>query len=216
VIAFGLVLVAVDFRIVAVDVLPDVVGWLLVAAGAWKLSLRVPFGLAVVATLASAADVVTPHHYEVLDPLTGEVLPSAPPGLGYPERLIFDRLHDVRLVLAIVAMAAGGAALWAILGVLRDRAALKGDETSGTRLTVLRWGIPLLWTAPYVVVAVVQGMGDEGFDPVWNGGYEALALVGLAAVAGLAWVFTISSNRAWAAVGDGLTNPWAEMIVKDS
>jgi hypothetical protein len=213
-IAVGVAIVALDFRVVAVDVLPDVVGWLLVAAGAWRLAVRAPFVLALLAALASGPDVVSPHHYDALDPLTGQVVASPPPGTSYPERLAFDRLHDLRLVLVLVAMAAGGAALWAILGVLRQRAGAKGDTTTAPRLAVLRWSVPLLWVAPYVGVAAVQGLGDDGFDPVWNGAYEALALVGLAAVAGLVWVFLTSSNRSWAAVDDGRTNPWAEMIVQ--
>ncbi|MGH9275279.1 MAG: hypothetical protein ACRDZU_11595 [Acidimicrobiales bacterium] len=213
-IAAGVTVAAVDFRIVAVDVFPDVVGWLLVAAGAWKLARRVPFGLAVLAALASAADAVTPHHYEAIDPLTGGVVPSPAPGTAYDERLVFDRLHDLRLVLAMVAMAAGGGAVWAILGLLRKRAAAKGDEPSARRLAVLWWGIPVLWVAPYIVVAVAQGLGDDGFDGVWNGGYELLALVGLAVVAGLVWMFATTSNRGWATTDDAGPNPWAEMIVK--
>jgi hypothetical protein len=213
-IAIGVVLVAVDFRIVAFDALPDVVGWLLVAAAAWRLTLRPTAGVAVIAAAASAPDLVAPHHWEALDPLTGAVVPSPGPGTAYDERLAFDRLTDLRLGLAIAAMLAGGLVLWWLLGALRDRAQVMGDDESTRRLALLRWLVPLVWVLPYAVVAVVQGSSDEGFDPVWNGGFEPLALVGLAVAAAVAWVLVINNNRAWTVTDGERATPWADMIAK--
>lgn len=215
-IAVGVVVVALDFRLVALDLVPDAVGWLLVAVGAWKLVLHGPAGLAVVAALASAADVVAPHHYEDLDPVTGDVVVSAGPGTDYPQRLVFDRLEDVRLLLVVLAMVAGGWALWSILGTLRRRAEATGDQEPAARLALLRWLVPLVWVAPFVGVAAIQAADGEGFDPVWNGSAEVLALAGIAVALGLAWVLAINSNRAWTATDDDRATPWAELIVKDS
>lgn len=214
--AVGVVVVALDFRLVALDLIPDAIGWLLIAVGAWKLALHRPAGLATAAALASAADVIAPHHYEDLDPVTGEVVVSAGPGTEYPQRLVFDRLHDVRLLLVLLAMVAGGWALWSILGTLRHRAEATGDQESAGRLSLLRWLVPAVWVAPYVGMAAFQGARGDGFDPVWNGSAEVLAVAGIAVAFGLAWVLAINSNRAWTATDDDLATPWAQMIVKDS
>ncbi len=213
-IAVGVALVGFDLRVVGLDVLPDVVGWPLVAAGAWLLGLRMPAVFAGVAALASAPDLVAPHHQEALDPLTGAVVANPAPGTDYDEILVFDRLADVRLVLAVVAMAAGGWAVWALVRVLRDRARSSGDDESARSLAVLSWLVPLVWVAPYLVIAIVQGFGDDGFDPVWNGGYEAPAIAGLVVVAGLVWLFASTSNRRWAATSDGQGAPWAELMTR--
>lgn len=213
-IALGLVLVAVDFRVVAVDVFPDLVGWLLAGTGAWRLGLQVPAVLALVAALASAPDLVAASHHEAIDPLTGRVVPEPPPGTAYDERLVFDRLEDARLVLALVAMAAGGWAVWAVLGILRDRARTSGDDQSARLLTALWWLVPFVWIAPYLGIAVVQGLGDDGFDPVWNGAYEFPAVAGLFVVAGVVWAFVSTSNRRWAATSAGSDAPWAERMAR--
>jgi hypothetical protein len=215
-IAVGIVLVALDFRVVALDVLPDAVGWVLVAAGAWKLALSRPAMLAVVAALAAAPDVIARHHLEALDPLTGDVVMSPAPGTKYDERLVFDRLTDSRLLLAVVAIAAGGFALWSLLGTLSRRAHLTGDDTSSVRLRVLRWLILALWVAPYLLVATLQSDLDGGFDPVWNGGLELVALVGLAVLAAVAWVLIINSNRSWTATDAARATPWAKMTPERS
>jgi hypothetical protein len=217
--AAGVVLVALDFRIVAADVLPDPVGWLLVAAGAWKLALGLPALLGAAAALGSLPDVLAPHHYEATSPFAQRWFPaihalSDPvPGLRYEDRLEFDRLHGGRLVLAVLAIVAGGLALWSILGTLRERAGALGDRESAGRLALLRWLVPCLWVAPYVGVAIVQGSGDQGFDPVWNGGLEAPALLGLAVAASVAWALVINSNRAWTATDEERVTPWAETMV---
>ena len=211
-VAFGVLLVAVDFRIVAVDVIPDAAGWLLVAAGAWKLALRGPVGLALVAAAASAADVYAPHHYDAIDPITGKVVPHPAPGTSYHERLVFDRLTDVRLVLALVAVVAGGAALWWVLSTMAARARVLNDGQSASRLDALRWLVVGVWVVPYVVVALVQTVNDGGLDPVWNGGLELLALLGLVVAAGVAWMLATNSNRMWTATDAERTTPWADLF----
>lgn len=215
--AAGIVLVILDFRIVAFDALPDVAGWLLVGAGAWRLSLRVPFALAVVAALAAAADVVALYHYESTAPFLKRWFPTAyaltnpTPGLVFPDRFEFDQLTGLRFALALLAMVAGGLGLWSLLGTLRDRARAAGAEDASGRLTIARWSVMVVWTAPYVGVAISQADG-AGFDPVWNGGHEIVALVGLIVVAITAWLLVIYNNRVWSAPAGGSINPWAEMM----
>jgi hypothetical protein len=202
-IAVGLVLVAVDLRVVAVDALPDVLGWALVGLGAWSLRLRLPAVLGAVAAVASALDLVAPAHREALDPLTGAVVPHPAPGTAYDEILVFDRLHDLRLLLAIAAMVAGGWAAAQLVAAMRDRARAAGDGASARALSLLRWLVPLVWVVPYVGVAVGQGIGGDGFDPVWNGNLELVAVAGIGVVGALAWIFATTSNRGWAAQAAG-------------
>jgi hypothetical protein len=213
--AAGVLLVALDFRIVALDVLPDAVGWALVAVGAWRLALRTPALLGMVAAVASAADAVAPHHFDALDPLTGKVVPDPAPGTRYPERLAFDRLTDARLVLVVLAMVAGGLALWMVLDTLGRRAGAVRDAQSERQLRILRWLVALGWVVPFVVVAGVQGARDGGLDPVWNGSLEFVALIGVLVAALLAWVLAVNSNRMWTATDDERATPWAEMIATD-
>jgi hypothetical protein len=213
-IAVGVALVALDFRIVAFDALPDAVGWLLIAAGAWKLALARPAMLAIVATVAAAPDLIAPHHLEALDPLTGEVVKAPAPGTRYPERLVFDRLTDLRLLLAVLAITAGGLALWSLLGSLSRRAHLTGDDTSAVRLRALRWLVPVVWVAPYLVVATFQSGLDGGFDPVWNDGLELVGLLGLAVAAAVVWVLATNSNRSWTATDAQGPTPWANLTLE--
>jgi hypothetical protein len=214
-IAAGVLLVALDFRVVALDVLPDAAGWALVAGGAWRLALRTPALLAMVAAVASAVDAVAPYHYEALDPLTGEVVPHPAPGTRYPERLAFDRLTDLRLVLAVTAMVAGGLAVWMVLDTLARRARAVRDPQSERQLRGLRWLVASVWVMPLVIVAGVQAARDGGLDPVWNGTLELVALCGVLSVALLAWVLAVNSNRMWTATDDERTTPWADAMATD-
>jgi hypothetical protein len=207
-IAVGVLLVAVDARLVALDVAPDAVGWLLVACGAWRLAVRPASWLAASAALASLAELHLPYHREMLDPFTGEYIePRA--GIDYPLRLVFDRLTGGRLVLTVLALVLGGAALWLVLGTLAERAEVTGDERAAAHLGVLRWLVPAAWVVPYVVVAITQQRRDGGFDPVWNGGLESLALVGIGVGVAVAWVLAVNSNRGWTATDEERVGPWS-------
>ena len=114
-VAAGLVVVVVDLRTEYLDLLPDPVGWGLVAVGAWRLAVTPAAWAAGLATLVSAANVNVPYRFVRLDPETGEQVEPVP-GQDLPEHLVFDDLTGWRLVTAAVAVAAGGAALWLLLG----------------------------------------------------------------------------------------------------
>jgi hypothetical protein len=213
--AIGVVLFSLDFRVVAIDILPDFVGWALVAFAAFRLSMAWSGRLAVVATVASLAEVFLPYHYVSLDPLTLEVVPNPAPGTDYPERLVFDAVHGPRLVLLIVMASVGGMALWLLLRELTRRAASSRDERASRRLRRLSWAVAVVWALPYVARAVGQGALDDGFDPVWNGGWETPAIAGIATMVAVAITFGTWSNRRWSATGDDLGSPWAELMVRD-
>lgn len=214
-IAAGVVLVALDFRVVAVDVLPDVVGWSLVAFGAWRLHAVGPAVLCLLAAAASAADVLAPFHYNSLDPITGEIVTGDTTGLQYDQRLVFDRLSGIRLGLVLLAMVAGGAAITWLLRSLGARAIARGDDVPGRRLQTLGWLVVLLWVLPFVVVATYQAIADGGLDPVWSGGLEMVALTAVTIAGGLTWVLAVNSNKEWTVEGDQQT-PWVEMMTRGS
>lgn len=213
--AIGVVLFSLDLRVVAIDLLPDFVGWGLVAFAAFRLSMAWSGRLAAVAAVASVVELGLPYHYDSLDPLTLEVVPNPPPGTDYPERLVFDAVHGPRLVLLVVVVSAGGLALWLLLRELARRAASSRDEPASRRLGRLSWAVAVVWALPYVARAVGQGVLDDGFDPVWNGGWELPAIAGIATMVAVAITFGLWSNRRWSATGDDLGSPWAELMVRD-
>lgn len=46
-VALGIAVVALDFRLQAIDLLPDVAGWILVGVGLWQSGQRATVGIAV-------------------------------------------------------------------------------------------------------------------------------------------------------------------------
>jgi hypothetical protein len=213
--AVGLVAIGLDMRVVAWDLLPDVVGWLLIALAGWRLTMRSAAALALAAAVASLADVHIPYRYDAIDPLTGEVVVNPKPGLAYHELLAYDPVSGARLVLLGVAFAAGGAALWILLRELARRAVAYDDPSIARRLRLLAWGVVLGWATPVLLRMLGQGpLSDGEFDTVWNGGWEMPALIGLVVLLATAFTFATHSNRRWSATGDELGSPWAELMVR--
>jgi hypothetical protein len=197
-VAVGLILIAVDVRTELIDVLPDALGWALVAFGAWRLSLTVPAIAAAATTLLTLPEASLPHRFVMLDPETGE--PITPrPGivLGYPKQLVFDDLTGWRLAALVAALVAGGATMWLLLGALATRATAWDRAGTARQLHWLRWLTLGVWTGPSLVVVAVSAE-DGSFDPVWNGSLELLALAGTVVFGAVAAVLLRESNRAWA------------------
>ena len=112
-------------------------------------------------------------------------------------------------------MAAGAAALWILLRELARRAVAYDDDKIARRLRLLAWGVVLGWAAPVLVRMLGHSpLGDSGYDPVWNGGWEMPALIGLAVLLAVAFTFATHSNRRWSATGDELGSPWAELMLR--
>jgi hypothetical protein len=199
-VAVGLVLIAIDVRTEHLDVLPDALGWALVAFGAWRLSLTVPAIAATAAALLTLPEVSLPHRFVMLDPETGErITPRPGIELGYPKQLVFDDLSGWRLAAMAASLVAGGLTMWLLLGALATRAAAWERAGTARQLRWLRWLTLAVWTAPALVVVVVSAVSeDRSFDPVWNGNIELLALAGVVVIGAVAAVLLRETNRAWA------------------
>jgi hypothetical protein len=198
--AVGLVLVAVDVRTEHLDVLPDALGWGLVAYGAWRLSLTVPAIAAAATAVLTLPEVSLPYQFVMLDPETGErITPRPGVDLAYPEHLVFDHLTGWRLAALAAGVVAGGLTMWLLLGALATRAAAWERSGTARQIRWLRWLALGVWTAPLlVVVAVSAASEDRSFDPVWNGSIELLALAGIVVIGAIAAVLLRETNRAWA------------------
>jgi hypothetical protein len=194
-VAIGLVIVAIDFRVQSLDLLPDPIGWLLIALGAWRLSLLKPAGAACLAAVLSISDTVLAYRYVRLS-VTGEIVsPSVSAELGH---LRWDPVSDWRAVAMASAMLAGGVTLWWLLGGLSGRAEQAGETATAQRIRVLRLVVPVVWVAPYLVVVAVAVIGSGSFDPVWNDGLELVALAGLVSLAWLTGSLALERDSAWA------------------
>lgn len=213
--AVGVTLAAVDFRLVAWDVLPDALGWLLLALAVRRLTMPLPAALALVAAVAALAEAQLPYHYEALDPLTGEVVPNPGPGTSYHEQLAFLPLDGVRMVLIVGAVVVGTAALTLALLELRQRAETTTDATSTRRLRLLTLAVPLGWGVPHLLVTAGQLLTDGQVDAVWNDRWELVAAVGILVAIAAVLLFGTTANRRWSASGDEVGSPWAELMLRD-
>jgi hypothetical protein len=199
IVAAGLLLAVLEFRVRSVDLLADPAGWLLVGLGAWELRLTRPALAASVAAVSSAVDFVRPYHLVEVNPLTGEPVTPAQPGrFAQPNHLLWDRLSAGRAAVAAATLVAGG---FAVVGVLRElarRADKAADPQWARRLRVLRVVVPAAWVLPYVGVVAADLARDGSFDPVWNRGRALLVVPGFVAVVTLAWVLVRCRDEAWA------------------
>ena len=199
-VAVGLALIAIDIRTEHLDLLPDAIGWGLVAFGAWRCALTVPAIAAAATALLTLPEVSLPYHFMMIDPRTGETV-TARPGvdLAYPEQLVFDDLTGWRLAVLAAAVVAGGITLWLLLGALATRAAAWERVGTARQLRWLRWLTLAVWTGGLLVVVVVSASsGEASFDPVWNGSLELLAMAGIVVIAAVIAVLLRETNRAWA------------------
>ena len=212
--AVGVALAAVDLRLVAWDVLPDALGWLLIAVAAHRIGMRAPAVLAGLAAVGSAAEVALPYYYQSIDRITGAIIEHPEPGTDYAEELVFEPLTGVRLLGVVGAVALGGVALTLMLLELRRRARTTPDTQSTQRLEVLAWLVPSVWIAPLLLVAAGEAIVDGEADPVWNGSLELLALPGVLVAVVLGVFLALTANRRWSASGDEVGSPWAEMMVR--
>jgi hypothetical protein len=195
--AAGVAIVAVDLRVDRFDLLLDPVGWLLVAEGARRLSLRVPALLACVAAALSVAEISLPYHLQRVDPVSGAVLSEAEGARrNVAQHLVFDPVSGGHLVLLVLAMVVGGITLWVLLEAMEARARAT-DARRADQFRWLRWLVAAVWVLPFLLVAAVQASGD-GFDPVWNDGLGYIALAGMVPL-GLVVVLLVSeSGKRWA------------------
>ena len=185
----GVVLVGVEFRLNAIDVLADPLGWLLVALGAWMLAARGPCALALLAAPLSAAGAYLTFRTVLVDSATDTAVTVCPPDGFCYEQIRFDDVGRVRaLALLGMAVAGAGALVW-ILRILRtDVGPPTSDVTLRRQMWVLEILVPLVWALPVVLLAGIAVMTGDGYDPIWN---ERLEPVAYARVAVMAWLVVV-------------------------
>jgi hypothetical protein len=210
-IAGGAALVLVDFRIEPLDLVPDPLGWLLIAAGASTLALTLSMWLAMATALLSFSDVYLPYRYMFIDQL-GKAVERCPPLEQCGERVVvFEPVSGWRLAAVAATVVVGACALIFLLVGLCRRALADGDETSAARLVLLAGAVGLGCAVPPVVgIAWAIASNGGAYDPVWNGSAEYVALVGVLA---LAWVIVelcVRSGAGWATPKESqLPSPWS-------
>jgi hypothetical protein len=185
----GVVLVGVEFRLNAIDVLADPLGWLLVALGAWMLAARGPSVLALLAAPLSAAGAYLTFQTVLVDSATDKAVTVCPADGFCYEQIRFDDLGSVRaLALLGMALAGAGALVW-ILRILRTEV---GPPTADVALRRQMWVleilVPVVWALPVVLLAGSAVVTGDGYDPIWS---ERLEPVAYARVAVMAWLVVI-------------------------
>jgi hypothetical protein len=201
-------MIALDMRIVAFDLLPDVLGWVLVVVGAWSIARPATVAVLGLAGLASATDLLLPSRWEYVDPATGRIVDEVTAiRRGFPEVLIFDRLEGVRLALLVLAYTVAAVAVWMLLRDLTARARAAGRTSAAQQLGLLRGLVPGLWIGPYLLAAVATLISGGSFDPVWNHSFEYVALVGLVPVTWFAVLAFLERDHAWAVPAESSAPP---------
>jgi len=185
-IAIGVLIIGIDFRLNAPDVLADPLGWVLVAIGAWLLAARGASLLALVAGPLSAAGVFLSYRIALVDSVTGVEVTTCAPDAYCVEQLRYDDLGSLRALALLGAVLAGGAALAWIVHILRTEV---GDVTKQAQLRrqlrFLEVLVPLVWSLPVVILTTMAVVSGDGYDPVWD---EHLELVSYARFAVMIWL----------------------------
>jgi hypothetical protein len=202
--AAGVLLVALDFRVRAADLVPDPVGWVLVALAAASSGLVVPARWAVAAAVLSLSDFLLPYRLVAIDPGTGIELRAAADGSSVSRVLLWDRVSDVRALVMAAAVAAGSMALVTLVVTVCRRASRARAVQDARWLGLAGGAAVAVWGVPYLVVALAAVGSPRRFDPVWNGGLEYLAFAGVGALVVFAGVLVRLRDESWAVPGEGL------------
>jgi hypothetical protein len=212
-VAGGVGIVVLDFRTEALDLVPDPVGWLLVAVGAWVLSVRPAAASALLAAAFSVAETYLPYERLLIDPDTGEVV-TVCTNLAQPcgEVLRYDALSGWPLAALAGMFVAGAVALGLLLLALRRRAIDSGDRGASNRLALLAAALVAVWALPPLVGIASAALSDPvRYDPIWNGGAELVAMLGLAVLIWLGVELALRRGAPWAIPhGTQRESPWVE------
>ena len=207
----GLALVVLDFRTASPDLLPDIVGWGLIAVAARRLTLTAAASLAVVAGLASLADLWLSYRHIPVDPTTGElVLDGSSADRGGPAQFVYDDVSGWRLTAMSIAAVLAGLALWALLAGLAKLARSRGRDGPARQFRIVGWLIPAVWTVPYLAAVVNAVVNESGaFDPVWNGALVYVWLLSFALFVYLAVLLLREHDESWTRpVGSPVPSRW--------
>jgi hypothetical protein len=204
IIVVGLAFVVLDFRIEPLDLLPDALGWGVVAFGAARLRLVGAAWLAVVTGVLSLADAWLPFRYVWLNPVTGEVSPGSVGGEDGPVHLRYDDVSGWQLAAMTLAMVLAACTIWALLSGLARRAEADGFDVVARRLRLACWLVVATWTVPFVgAVAHAVAYRSGEFDPVWNGRLTYTWVAAVVVFAALAFLLLQERDRRWALAGAG-------------
>jgi hypothetical protein len=195
-IAIGVLLIGIDFRLNAPDVLADPLGWLLVALGAWLLQARGAALLAFVAAPLSASTSWLSFHLALIDSNTGEEIQSCGSDAFCYREVRYDDLGTLRTLAVLGALLAGGAALVWIIRILRTEV---GDPTRQLRLrqqlAILEVAVAAVWVLPVAILATRAVLSGDGYDPIWDENLELLGYARFAVMAWLAMVLFVFADR---------------------
>ena len=210
-VAGGLALVVTDFRTESLDLLPDPVGWILVAIGAAALYLPLSAWLSSAAAVLSVWDAFLPFRTVIVDPLTNERVARCAV-LMCGARVEFDPVSGWRLAAIAASIIVGGAAVVSLAAGLRGRARAEGDRASAARLGLLLGVLALGWTTPPLVgISWAIASNDGFYDPIWNGSAEYVGLVGWGLMAWFAIELWPRSATGWATPrATPSPSPWGE------
>lgn len=193
-VAVGLLVAALDLRVVAVDLLPDVVGWALVAVGVRRLPGLLAGGRAPAAAAAAAAVAA------VLG-LADQVVALAAPGArGDVVGAVLGSGGTITLggqVFSLAAVASAAAVL-AVSGVVAELAAQAGDEVSAARWTRLRF-VYVCSAVPGLAICLMLLVGGGGAPGMVLA--TVLLAVGSVTYLLLVWRAFRDARRPWALPG---------------
>lgn len=196
----GLLVAFLDVRVFAVDLLPDVVGWLLVVLGVRRLPGLVAGGRT--ASVAAGAALVA----AVLG-LGDQVLSLVAPGArGDLVGAVLGSGGTITLggqVFSLYAVAVAVAVL-ALSGVVAELAEQAGDEVSAARWSRLRF-VYVCSAVPGLAICLMLLLGWGGAPGMVLA--TVLLAVGSAAYALLAWRSFRDARRPWALPGHVATEP---------
>jgi hypothetical protein len=194
----GLVLIVVDFRTAAPDLLPDIVGWALIVVAARRLTLTAAAWLAALAGVASLADAWLPYRHVLIDPRTGEPLPAVPGANLGPAQLVYDDVTGWRLAAVAAGAALAGSALVTLLFGIARLVESSGRVGPARQFRIVAWLIIPIWTLPFLAAVANAVVNESGeFDPVWNGGLVYVWLAGFALIMYLVVLLVREHDRSW-------------------
>lgn len=208
----GLFIVLLDFRTEALDLVPDPVGWLLVAAGAAWSSLPLSAWLASAAAALSVSDAFLPFRTVIVDPVTNRGIAKCP-GDVCGVRVEYDPVSGWRLAAVAAALLVGSATVLSLVWGLRRRAHAGGHAAAARRFGLLLVAVGLGWAMP-PVLAVLWAVRSENraYDPIWNGHAEYVALIGWGLMSWLLVELWQRRDTAWATPRWTLTpSPWTQL-----
>ncbi|WP_436795146.1 hypothetical protein [Actinospongicola halichondriae] len=204
-VAGGALLIGLDFRTTSLDLLPDLVGWLLIVWAATRLATPLLTTVAVVGAVASLGTLSLPYHYVQFDPFAERMVVVTPDrDLGYAQLLEFDPVTGWRLGAFALSTAALGVTVLVLAGHLRDRRrGFAGTEVdrSMRQISIASWAVVVCWVAPRLVSAGLST--DDGYAPVWDDPASKIALLGAATII----TYTV-------VVGRDAREPWARRLTR--